>query len=159
MKDGGFMVTLQNTNTVRKSTTNIAAKIGAIFYIMWGILHIYVGIMVLSKLLAHGLPIGTDAGRSVMYFWLATIIGVQATLIGIFLNWRNDRAGYWLNMGISTAGDVGLVIFMMIPGNLPFDQGISGPILWAHALIFSTYALIKGGVIQSRRTTEEPRDG
>jgi hypothetical protein len=145
------VVTLRNASPLQRSTTGIAAKIGAAFYIMWGILHIYVGVLVLGKLLAQGLPVGTDAGRGVMYFWLVILVGVQVILVSIFLNWRNDRAGYWINAWTSTAGDLGLVVFMMVPGNLSFTQGISGPILWAPALIFSTYALISGRARRKRQ--------
>ena len=88
-----------------------------------------------------------------MYFWLVILLGVQATLVGIFLNWRNDRAGYWINMGIGAAGDAGLVVFMMIPGNISFIQGISGPALWAPALIFSTYALLRGRNMQKQQAS------
>ena len=115
------MATLQQIVTEKKSAAGmVAAQIGAAFYVMWGILHIYVGILVLSKLLAHGLPVGTDAGRSVMYFWLVILVGVQAILVSIFLNWRNSHAGYWINAWTSIVGDLGLVVFMMIPGRPQF---------------------------------------
>ncbi|MEV0352058.1 hypothetical protein AB0H88_40360 [Nonomuraea sp. NPDC050680] len=146
------MATLQQIVTEKKSAAGMVAKIGAAFYVMWGILHIYVGILVLSKLLAHGLPVGTDAGRSVMYFWLVILVGVQAILVSIFLNWRNSHAGYWINAWTSIVGDLGLVVFMMIPGNLSFAQGISGPVLCAPALVCSTYALASARAIKKQRS-------
>jgi len=63
-------------------------------------------------------------------------------VVGIFLNWKNSRLGYWLNLIVVSAGDIGFVVFVLVPGYIPFMPGAIGPILWVLAVIFSTVGLV-----------------
>jgi hypothetical protein len=127
-----------------------AAQIGAIFYILWGILHLVVGVTLLADLLSDGLPRDTASARAVMYFWCVIILGAVATFVGARLNWRNDATGYWINLGVSTAGDLGLIVFMLWPGNLSLANGISGPAFWLPAVVFSTIARFAAAPARNR---------
>lgn len=116
----------------------LAARVGAAFYVLWGVLHVALGVAMISGLLDPGLPTDTDAARDVMFFWCVIVFGVLAMGVGAFLNWRNDPAGYWINLFVVTAVDAGFVLFMMWPGNVGFAEGISGPATWLPAAVFST---------------------
>ena len=62
--------------------------------------------------------------------------------VGIFLNWKNSRLGYWLNLIVVSAGDIGFIVFVLIPGHVPFVPGVLGPFLWVLAALFSTVGII-----------------
>lgn len=62
--------------------------------------------------------------------------------VGVSLNWKNSRLGYWLNLIVVSAADIGFIVFVLIPGYIPFMPGALGPILWILAAIFSTIGLI-----------------
>jgi len=57
--------------------------------------------------------------------------------------WRNSKLGYWLNFVVVSAGDIGFIIFVLIPGYLPLVPGAFGPLLWLLALAFSTAAIYR----------------
>ena len=59
----------------------------------------------------------------------------------VFLNWKNSRLGYWLNLGVVGAADIGLFVFLIIPGYMALADGFSGPLLWLLAFVFSTIGL------------------
>lgn len=136
-----------------------AHKIGAVFYVLWGILHIFGGGAILTaessgaQLAMFGTAMPAEllpqdpgqvvhAGLSFHAFNLAWL-GIFAALVGIFLNWKNSRVGYWLNLGVVGAADIGLFIFLLIPGYMALADGFLGPLLWLLAFLFSTIGLFK----------------
>jgi hypothetical protein len=106
--------------------------------VVWGVLHLGLGVVMISGLLSTGLPADTASARGVMFFWCVIVFGVLAAIVGVALNWRNDPTGYWINLFVVTAVDAGFVLFMMVPGNVGFAEGISGPAAWFGAAVFST---------------------
>jgi hypothetical protein len=139
---------------------NYAHKIGAVFYVLWGILHIIGGISILAaespnaQLAMFGTAVPADllpanpgevvhAALSFHAFNLAWF-GVFALLVGVLMNWRNSRLGYWLNFGVVAVADIGLFIFLILPGHMALADGSPGPVLWILALIFSTIGILKG---------------
>uniref|UniRef100_UPI00227F3A31 hypothetical protein n=1 Tax=Escherichia coli TaxID=562 RepID=UPI00227F3A31 len=65
-----------------------------------------------------------------------------AALTSIFLNWRNDIRGWWINLAVVSATDIGFIIYILIPGYTPIWPGILGPLFWAVGFIFSTCELV-----------------
>lgn len=55
-------------------------------------------------------------------------------------NWENSPAGFWLNLVIVSAVDLGLIIFLIAPGYMAMPDGLTGILLWipAAALINPT---------------------
>jgi len=51
--------------------------------------------------------------------------------------------GYWLNLVVVSAADLGYIFFVLVPGYVPLLPGGLGPLLWVLALIFSTLAIVK----------------
>ncbi len=137
-------------------------KLGAFFYILWGILHVGIGALVLYRLGAEGgIAALTQIGTAVppgdlpsrlpnvasgilgQHAWNLALFGVFALVVGILGNWRNSWLGYWLNLAVVSAADLGFIFFIVLPRyNTPFDA-LAGPVLWVLAVIFSTVGILK----------------
>lgn len=142
-------------------------KVGAIFYTLWGIVHVIGG----GALLKAGLssPAGALAllatttpreqlpaidsplvGSILAYYgWLLVVFGALALVIAYRLNWRNDRAGYWINLGMVGGVDLGLLLLLLIPGYIPWRDGMIGLSLFALAAVFSTLGRLAGPATES----------
>jgi hypothetical protein len=53
------------------------------------------------------------------------------------MNWHNSRAGFWLNALTIGAADVPFILFVLVPGYMPFGPGFLGPALWIAGMIFT----------------------
>jgi hypothetical protein len=71
-----------------------------------------------------------------------TWFGALALVVAITLNWRNSVTGYWVNLVVVGADDLGLILFLIAPGHLSFAEAGLGPVLYVLAAIFSTLGLI-----------------
>lgn len=140
--------------------TRHAPRIGAVLYALWGLLHVVGGAVILQSALTGGatealqgmgsaLPaaeIPLIAGKiadNVIAFhaWNLMWAGGLALVIAITLNWRNSKVGYWLNLAIVAVADVGLIVFLLLPGLMTVSDGIWGPLLYVLALLFATIGL------------------
>lgn len=121
--------------------TIMLARIGAILYILWGILHIVAAYKVFA--LGQSLEQGMVQGRLYQDAWNLLFFALFGIAVAFFYNWRNSKIGYWLNFVVVGVGDIGFIITILIPGYLPLIPGALGPILWLLALIFSTLAILK----------------
>lgn len=141
--------------------THYTYKIGAVFYMLWGILHVALGAMALSKLSQGGLAavlaiFGVDIptaevlerlpgvvnGVFAQHSWNIFWFGVFAFIVAAAFNWRNSRVGYWLNLSVVSAADLGFIFAIMIPGYIKFSDAILGPIFWILGVIFSTIGIV-----------------
>ena len=119
----------------------ILAKIGAILYILWGVLHIVAAYKVFS--LGQTIEQGMVQGRLFQDAWNLLFFAIFGIIVAVVFNWKNNKIGYWLNLVVLSAGDIGFIITILIPGYLPLFPGAIGPILWLLALTFSTIAVLK----------------
>ena len=119
------------------------ARIGAILYVIWGLLHIIAANKVYQ--LAQTLESGMVQGRIIQNAWNLLFFAVFAIAIAIFMNWKNNKTGYWLNLVVVSAADVSFILAILMPGYLPIVPGIIGPAVWILALVFSTIGIIKDG--------------
>ena len=119
----------------------LLARVGAILYILWGILHIVAAFKVYS--LGQSLEPGTVQGRIFQDAWNLLFFALFGTAVAIKYNWRNSKLGYWLNFVVVSVGDIGFIIFLLIPSYLPLVPGALGPLLWLLALAFSTAAIYR----------------
>jgi len=134
-----------------------AHRIGAVAFILWGVVHILGGASMLFTLSSDGgsaalamladnvsvesLPAATHPVVDSLYAfhaWNLLWIGVLVSVIGIRKNWINDMGGYWLNVAVVAAADAGLIYFLILPGHMSFAAGSPGIILFAVALVFSS---------------------
>ncbi|MBP2371960.1 hypothetical protein [Pseudonocardia parietis] len=120
----------------------MAARIGAGAYVLWGALHLGVGVsMVVSALTDSSRATAGELGaESTMFFVCAAVLGAQAIGVGVTLNRRNDRAGYWINLLTLGVVDAAFVPILVVPGHVDLIGGLSGPALWLVAAIATTTA-------------------
>lgn len=149
-----------------------AHKIGAVFFMLWGILHIVGGAALLQQLSAEGvtgvlatlgsavtiaeLPVITGGVTAAVLAFFAfnwVWIGLLVLVVGVKLNWHNSRLGYWLNLYVAAAADLGLIIFLLAPGYMALADGWPGPLLWLLAAVFSAIGLFNHTPQQVRQAT------
>src|SRR5262245_297964 len=96
-----------------------------------------IGSAVPPEELPQGLT-GVAAGGLAQHAWNLIVFGLFAVIVGATLNWRNSWIGYWLNLGVISAADLGFIFAILIPGYIRLADGIWGPVLWLLAVLFST---------------------
>ena len=126
---------------------NIFAKVGAVAYVMWGILHIQAARLVF--LLGGSLEPGMVQGRIYQDAFSLLFFAIFGIAVAVWLNWRNSRLGYWLNLVVISAADIGFIVYVLLPGYVPLVPGGLGPLLWVVAIIFSTLGILKSKPINA----------
>jgi hypothetical protein len=114
-------------------------RIGAFFYGLWGLLHLAAALSGVQ--LAMSQSDGLVQGRLLQNAWNLGVFSLIAIGVAVFLNWRNSRTGYWANLIIVSAADIGFVLFVLVPGLIPLWPGILGPVFWLLGLAFTTLGL------------------
>jgi hypothetical protein len=125
---------------------NLAAKIGAVFYVLWGIFHLFAAFSVYK--LAEGAS-GMVQGRLLQTAVYLVFFALSGIAIAVALNWRNDRQGYWMNGILIAFADIPFVLFVLLPGLVPWWPGLAGPLLWFVAFVFTTVG--RFGLVFSRQ--------
>jgi len=125
---------------------SLFAKLGAITYVLWGILHIEAARRV--YVLGHTLEPGMVQGRIFQDAWSLLFFALFGIAVAVFLNWKNSRIGYWSNLVVVSAGDIGYIMFVLIPGYVTVFPGVIGPALWLLAILFSTLGIMKSAQIK-----------
>lgn len=105
----------------------IFARIGAVLYVLWGLLHIVAAYKVFS--LAQTLEQGMIQGRLFQDAWNLLFFALFGIVVAILYNWKNNKNGYLLNLIVVSAGDIGFILTVLLPGYLPLFPGLLGPIL------------------------------
>ena len=119
----------------------ILAKIGAALYILWGLLHIVAAYKVFT--LGQTLEQGMVQGRIFQDAWNLLFFALFGIVVAILFNWKNNKFGFYLNLVVISAADIGFIITVLLPGYLPLFPGVIGPFVWLLALTFSTIAILK----------------
>lgn len=121
---------------------SIYARIGAVAYVLWGLLHIEAARKV--YLLGRSLEPGMVQGRVYQDAWNLLFFALFGIIVAVVFNWKNSRLGYRLNLVVVTAADIGFIVAILMPGYLPLVPGGLGPLLWIVALVFSTIGIVRG---------------
>ncbi len=114
-------------------------RIGAVFYFLWGVLHLAAAVE--GYRFAMALDAGMVQGRLLQNSWFLAFFAILAILVAIFMNWRNSKTGYWVNLIAVSVADIGFILFILMPAYMPLFPGILGPVFWILAAIFSTLGL------------------
>ena len=114
------------------------ARIGAALYILWGVVHIKAGLDGFA--LGASLESGLVQGKINQGAWDVLVFALAAIALAVTLNWKNDPVGYWANLVLVSAADLGFIIFVLLPGHIAMAPGIIGPALWLGAALFSSLA-------------------
>ena len=129
---------------------NLYARIGAIIYIIWGLVHLQAARLVF--VLGQTLEPGMVQGRIYQNAWNLLFFALFGMAVAIFLNWKNSRIGYWLNLVVVSAGDIGFILAVLLPGYVPMIPGAIGPLLWVIALLFSSIGILSAKSIIAVRS-------
>lgn len=116
---------------------NMAARIGALFYIAWGLFHCKVAWDIAQLGTTQQ---GLTQGR--IYQLAAYMLTISLFVIGIALwrNWRNDRLGYWLNLTVAGWADAIWVIVVVLPGYVDAARGFIPPGIFVIGALLTTWA-------------------
>jgi hypothetical protein len=135
-------------------------KVSSVLWVIWGLVHAFAGIMILSgdttagfQAIADAVPpgdlamdypaaVGGVLGQhawNLAWFGLATIIG------GIFI-WRDNMTAIWVTAMVGGLADLGYFIFIDLAG---FANFIPGTVM---TLVSATAIILSGWVWFSNRT-------
>lgn len=131
----------------------IYAKLGAACFGLWGLLHMAGGGYILATVLRSGagagyaiyghdgtaLP-GATGGVLAYFAWFLVLSGVAALAIAVRMNRSNSHLGLALNTVLLAAVELGLVLFLIVPGYLSFTDALPGFVLFALAALFGGIA-------------------
>ncbi len=116
-------------------------RIGAVCYVIWGLLHVNAAYM--QYQFGSSFETGMAHGRLIQNSWHLLFFGVVAIIIGVFRNWKNSRAGYWINVINLSVVDIGFILFVLLPYLSIMSPAILGPAFWVLAVLFSTLGYLK----------------
>jgi hypothetical protein len=116
-------------------TAKWAARVGAGFYLLWGIFHLVAAnsVYVLAEQ-----STGMVQGRLLQDALYLVFFAISGILMAVILNWRNDKQGYWMNGTLLAVADIPFILFVFVPGLIPWWPGFAGPLLWLAAFIFTS---------------------
>lgn len=121
----------------------IFARAATFAYVLWGLLHINAAFLVYK--LGLSLELGMIQGRIFQDAWNLMFFALFGIIVGVFLNWRNSKLGYWANLIVVSVGDIGFIVTMILPGYVPIMPGGLGPFVWLIAATLSTIAIVQAG--------------
>jgi len=121
-------------------SSNTTSKIGAVFYIIWGCLHLLAAYSV--YVFGRSLNSSMVQGLVFQHAWNLLFFSIIAISVAATLNWRNSVWGYWINFATVGIADTGFIFFVLVPGYAPVWPSILGPVFWVLATVFSTIALL-----------------
>lgn len=117
----------------------LAYKAGALFYVLWGLLHIYAAY--LSFNIASGMEFGSIQSKVYQNGWNLAYVSVFCVVIAVLFNWRNSIMGYWLNLLTVSTVDLGFVVLILLPGH---NTDLLGPTLWIAGAVLTTIGILLG---------------
>jgi hypothetical protein len=109
----------------------VFARIGAVFYVLWGLLH-YDATYNVYRI---GLAVSPGLAQARLFQDAFYIFAFATTgiVLAIKMNWHNSEIGFWLNALIIGVADLPFILFVLIPDYAPFRSGVLG----VGALIFT----------------------
>lgn len=147
-----------------------AHKTGALLYVLWGLLHIAGAALLLMQAfdagattvlttIGSGVPTsqiplissGLVAAVLAYYAWNLLWIGCLVAVVAVRLVWRNKPTGYWLNLIVVSAVDLGLFVLLILPGYMSLVDGLLGIALWLPAVGLSSIGMLANRLAASRQ--------
>ncbi|QEE36742.1 hypothetical protein FTO60_14045 [Octadecabacter sp. SW4] len=134
--------------TQAKST---ALKIATVLWVIWGLVHAFAGIIVLTSDASSGFAAIADAidaealkaeyhaavgGILNQHGWNLLWFGV-ATIIGGLLIWRGNMTAIWVTGMVGGLADLGYLLFVDFPGYVNFFPGTLMTFISGSAVLLS----------------------
>jgi hypothetical protein len=146
-----------NTHDSTHHANHTLARIGAIAFLLWGVLHVAGSGFILAQLASRGPAAGFGvygasetvdakiAGSILGYLsFLILASGLLAMAIAIRMNWRNSELGLAANTGLVLVIEVGLAVFLLLPGHVSVAEAAPGIGLFLIAAICGGVACQRG---------------
>ena len=118
----------------------IWAKIGAVAYALWSLLHIVLGATRLADRAADG-TLAEATGRLAQGHWTLLYLGVFGLILSWF-NWKNNAAAYWVAAFVISAEDIGFLLFPVWQGGTQPPASVIGPGLWLVGIVCTSIAYV-----------------
>ena len=119
------------------SIQSASLKLSAVLWVIWGLVHIFAGVLVLSSDAAAGFSAIADAvspdtlqhdyalavgGILNQHGWNLAWFGL-ATAVGAILIWRRNMTAIWVTGMVGGLADLGYLLFVDLPGYVNFVPG------------------------------------
>lgn len=126
-------------------------KAAAVLWIVWGIVHVFAGIVVLSSDASGGFQAiadgtspdllaadyhGAVGGILNQHGWNLAWFGA-ATIVGAFFIWRQNLTAIWVTGMVGGLADAGYLLFVDLPGYVNFFPGTVMTFISGAAIILS----------------------
>ncbi|MSU89403.1 hypothetical protein GE300_07210 [Rhodobacteraceae bacterium 2CG4] len=132
-------------------TQRTALKIATVLWVIWGLVHAFAGVVVLSSDASSGFAAIADAvdpaalaaeyhpaagGILNQHGWNLLWFGV-ATVIGGVLIWRGNVTAIWVTGMVGGLADLGYLLFVDFPGYVNFFPGTVMTFISGAAILLS----------------------
>lgn len=119
------------------ATNSLLLKIAAVLWIIWGLVHAFAGVVVLTSDASGGFSAIADAVDSALlqadyhpavggilnqHGWNLGWFGV-ATIIGAIFIWKGNLTAIWVTGMVGGLADLGYLFFVDVPGFVNFFPG------------------------------------
>jgi hypothetical protein len=106
---------------------HVATRIGALCYAAWGMFHVDVA----YDIYRLGQPLtGIAQGRMNQLAAYMLTLSLFVIGVGLVLNWRNSRVGFWLNLCVAAWADGVWVLVVVLPGYVGLARGLIPPAMF-----------------------------
>lgn len=125
------------------------ARLSAAFFVLWGVIHIAGGGSILAAL-GNGPAAGyafyanaagdypAAAGAILAYNSFAILwTGAIVAAVAVILSWRGNPTGAYINLALTGLSEVGLIVFLVLPGFIPWSQASIGLVPFLAATAFA----------------------
>ena len=113
----------------------LAAPLGALCYLGWGVFHIGVAHDIYQLGLKQA---GIAQGRTFQLAAYMLTIALFAIAVALIGNWRNQRVSYWMNLCVIGWADA--VVVVVAPGYVPLLRGLLPPLVYLIGAALTTMA-------------------
>ncbi len=143
--------------------SSILLKMSAVLWIIWGIVHVFAGVMIVSQGTAAAYKLVADAVNPALLdiaypdavgailkqhglnlFWIGL-----TTIIGGFYIWRQNVSAIFVSALVGGLADLGYFIFVDRGGSSHFIPGGTMTIVSAVAIILSLYVYFNSNKLQT----------
>ena len=136
---------------VQMARDGILLKGSAVLWVIWGLVHLFAGVIVLSSDASGGFAAIADAvdpatlaaeyapavgGVLNQHGWNLAWFGV-ATVVGAVFIWRGSTTAIWVTAMVGGLADLGYLLFVDVPGYVNFFPGTVMTLISASAIVLS----------------------
>ena len=128
-----------------------ALKVSAVLWVVWGLVHLFAGVIVLTADASSGFQAIADAVDPITleYSYAPAVGGILnqhgwnlawfglATAIGAIFIWRQNLTAIWVTGMVGGLADLGYLLFVDVPGYVNFFPGTLMTFISGAAIVLS----------------------